>query len=101
VDAVGHRAARGEHEDRRVALGADAAADLVAVQLGQHEVEDDEVGLLGLEGGQRRAAIVGGHDPVPVALEVGAHELHDLAIVVHDEDGAGGAGHEAHASRGV
>lgn len=57
---------------------------------------------LGRERAQRRPAVVGGHDAVPVALEVGAHELHDLAVVVDDEDDAlRGAGHEVHASRGV
>ena len=41
----------GEHDDRDVAggafLGPDLRRDLVAVELGQHDVEQDQVGRLG------------------------------------------------------
>jgi hypothetical protein len=43
VDVVG---ASGQHEDRRVGRPPDLPADLVAVDLRQHEVEDDEVGVM-------------------------------------------------------
>ena len=38
--AVHHVAARGEHDDRQLALLADGAAEFEAVHLGQHHVED-------------------------------------------------------------
>ena len=31
--------------------------------------------------------IIGGHHAMTVALEIRAHELHDLAVIVDDEDG--------------
>ena len=43
-DALGLRLARGQHDERRVAARPQPARDLVAVDLGQHEVEHDEVG---------------------------------------------------------
>ncbi len=36
---------------------------------------------------QGLATVVGGDDREAFALEVGAHEGHDLAVVVDDEDG--------------
>ena len=44
LDAAVERVAGGEHEDRHVAVGAQAPGDLDAVELGQAEVEDDQVG---------------------------------------------------------
>ena len=81
---------RAEHdEDRRrgrLVVAADRADDGPAVQLGEHQVEDDEgrpVALDGVEGGRT----VGGRDDrEAVALEVGAHEPDDLGVVVDDED---------------
>ena len=51
---------RGEHDDRHRGLGAEDPADLDAGQLGEHEVEQDEVGSLGPEGLERRAPVGGG-----------------------------------------
>ena len=42
-DLVGLAALRGQHDDRHLAARAQLAADLDAVELGQHQVEDDEV----------------------------------------------------------
>ena len=42
-DAVGLRAARGEHDHRDAGFGAQRAADVAAVAVGQHEVEQHEV----------------------------------------------------------
>ncbi len=70
----------------RLVVAADGPDDGPAVQLGEHQVEDDErrpVALDGIEGGR---AVGGGHDREAVALEVGAHQADDLGVVVDDED---------------
>ena len=46
-DAVELVLAGGDDDDRHVGAGADAAADLAAVEIGETEVEQDEVGGLG------------------------------------------------------
>ena len=87
-DAVDGRAAGRQHEDRDVAVGlpADRADDGAAVELGEHEVEDDQGGIVVLDRGQRGRPVAGGHDLVPLALQVRAHEPDDLRVVVDDED---------------
>ena len=83
VDVV---VAGGEHEDRRVAAPPELAADLEAVDLGEHQVEDDEVGLVA--GVQRESllAVRGADDRVALLLQVQAKEVDDVALVVDDED---------------
>ena len=73
---------------RRLVVAADGADDGPPVELGEHQVEDDErrpVPLDGVEGGR---AVGRGDDREPVALEVGPHEPDDLGVVVDDEDRA-------------
>ena len=88
-DAVDGRAAGRDDQDRRggrLVVAADRPDDGPAVQLGEHQVEDDQrrpVALDGVEGGR---AVGGGHDREAVALEVGAHQPDDLGVVVDDED---------------
>ena len=70
-DAVHDLAARGEHDDRQVALLADGAAQLEAVHLGQHHVEDG-----GVEAALRAAA------PGPALGRVALLQLHVEALQV-------------------
>lgn len=48
--------ARGQHEHRHAAVALDPAADLEAVQAGEHEVEDDDVRLESAGRARRRPA---------------------------------------------
>ena len=64
------------------------AADLDARQLGQHQVEQDEVRALGAERVQRLAAVGRRDDPEPVRLERLDERLAQGGLVVHDEDRA-------------
>ena len=79
-------AARGEHDDGQVgALGPQPSADLEAVDAGQHEVEDDEVGRRGRrdrEGGQAVGRVRGLE---PVATQVAEDDLGHGEVVVDDE----------------
>jgi len=77
--------ARGEHQDRDIALPADAAADLEPVRGRDHEVQNDEGRPLARELPQRRLAVR--HDPAGEAgrLEVLLDEPRDLRVVLDDE----------------
>src|SRR5262249_24062794 len=80
-------APRREHDDRLVeALPAEHLADLEARELGQHDVQDHEVRLLGaraLEAG----GPVGGGEPL-VALELGVvlEPQNHIRLVFHYQD---------------
>ena len=76
----------GQHDDRHARFGADDAADLDARQLGQHQVEQDEVRALGTELGQGLAAVGGGDDPESVGFERVDQRLAQGGLVVDDED---------------
>ena len=70
----------------RLVVAADRADDGPPVQLGEHQVEDDERRAVRLDGVERGRPVGGRHDRVALALEVGAHEPDDLGVVVDDED---------------
>ena len=73
----------------RSVVATEGPDDGPSVELGQHEVEDDESRPLGGDGGERGAAVGRGRDAEAVALEVHPDEADDLGVVVDDEDGAG------------
>ena len=88
ADLVDLLAARREHDDRheRVAA-AQLLADLVAVHVGQHQVEQDRVGLLVLGEGHAVLALARGHDAEALELERVLEPEHDVRLVLDDEDG--------------
>ena len=79
--------ARREHDDRDRRVAAQLAGDVEAVEPGQAEVEDDQVGPALADGRQRGRAVAGGEDGEARVLEVVAGERGDLRFVVDDEDG--------------
>ena len=88
-DAVHFVAPGGEHDDRRLRLFADAAADLHAPKAREHEVQDHEVradGRVGLHGGQ---PISGRVDAKSFTLEIAFDNFDDNRFVVHNEDARG------------
>jgi hypothetical protein len=85
-DPVGHRVARREHENGAPSAGlAQPAADLEAVDVGQHQVENDRVvGVLGPQ--PERVLPPPGHvDRVPLLLEGALEQAGHLDLVLHDE----------------
>ena len=80
----------GEHDDRDVAgaalLGPDLGRDLVAVELGQHDVEQDQVGRLGAPQAESLRAIGRDDDVVALLLERVLQESLDVRVVIDDED---------------
>ena len=75
-----------EHHDRHARLGADDPADLDPRQLGEHQVEQDEVGTFGPEPGQGLATVGRRDDPESVGLERVDQRLAQGRLVVDDED---------------
>ena len=68
------------------ALGlAEATGHLEAVEVGQHDVEHDQVGAGLLDLGQRLAAGGGPLDLEAVVAETHGHQLGDVLLVVDDE----------------
>ena len=83
----------GEHDDRRVLAGSDLAADLVAVHARKHEVEQDQVGLEALYGGNCRLAVSYDLGLVAFLHQIETDELSDIGIVVDDQDFLSGSSH--------
>src|SRR4051794_28308391 len=84
--AVGLLAAGGQHDDRHLRLAPDLAADVVARAVGEHEVEQDEVGADG-----RRLLESGGGGAGDLEMEALAREglgegLRDGRLVLDQED---------------
>jgi len=76
----------GEHEDRRLAAPANLATDVEAILLRQHEVQDHEVRVVPEVERERLVPIARGDHPEALLLEVEPEELHDVRLVVDDED---------------
>ncbi len=74
-------------------IDAQPAADLVAVDARQHDVEHHEVEGAGLGECERVVAVGGDGDVVALFAQVVAHELGDGRFVVDDEDAGGSVGH--------
>ena len=58
---------------------------LEAVHLGEHHVEDDEIGSVGPREVEAPLAVLGHEDPVPLPLEIDAKTQGDAGVVLHDE----------------
>src|ERR687886_1542445 len=78
-----------QHNDGYIALGPDPAADLRAVQLGKHDVQDDEVRLEGLERLQGLLAVARALNLETFPLKGVRQHLLERRLVVHHEYLAG------------
>ncbi|MNL31347.1 hypothetical protein D3C87_1531310 [compost metagenome] len=86
-DAVDLLALGGEHDDGDVVLlAAQKAADLEAAQLGQHEVQNDQVGLRELDLLEGLLPIVGLYDLVALLHESELDGLDDHLFVVDKQN---------------
>ena len=77
---------RREHDDRDPRAGAEPAADILTGKIGEHEVQDDEARLHGLE--KRESAGTGCRADRIIARphEIGADHIHDRGLVIGDKD---------------
>ena len=86
MDLVAHVVARGEEEDGGGDAGvAQAARDGEAVHVGEHDVEDDQVGARGLGFVECAASVLGGDDVEAGEAQGGGEEVADVGFVVDDE----------------
>ena len=95
-DDIGLLALRGDHHDRdrsRLLVLLHPPAHLESVEVGQHEVEDDEVRLLAAQHLEREAAAVDRPRAHARALGVELDELRDLRLVLDDQQLRLGGGH--------
>ena len=91
-DAVGLRAARGEHDDRHGRLAPQLAADLAPVAVRQRDVEQDEARVAAAEELQRGARRRRDDRLEALALERARERLGDRALVLDEQDrGSAGA----------
>src|SRR5207244_398624 len=85
-DTVDLLVLRGEKDDRHLRAAPQPPADLGAVELRHHDVEDDQVGRLAGEALERLLA-VGGLDGAEAGLlEREDDDLADMGVVVDDQD---------------
>ena len=80
-----HGVARGEHQDRHVAVLAQPPADLHAVELGQAEVEHHGVGLEDAGLLERGLAVARHPHLVALHVERAAQHAGDVGVVLHHE----------------
>ena len=74
-----------QHHDRGIAQLADAAADLEAVHLGHHHIQQHHIRLELVEFLKALFAVVGGRDLIALLGQVEPQQLADVGIVVHNE----------------
>ncbi len=88
LDAVRQRIAGGEHDDRRIAPGivAQALAHLQPVDARQHQVQHDQVVVLGGGQVQTAEAILRAVDHVALELKVVQHVGENVTVVFDDQD---------------
>jgi hypothetical protein len=85
-DLVDVLVSRAEHENRNVGALADAATDVDPVEIGQHQVEDDQQGRARARLLDGVAARAGTAHVEAGALEVHPHERRDARLVLDDEN---------------
>ncbi len=88
LDLVDRAVAGGEHHDRHVGELADPLEHPVAVQVGQADVQQHQVGALLLDEVDGAFAFAGPDDVdlSPLQREAEPDRLHDVWLVVHDQD---------------
>lgn len=82
---VGLVVARGEHQHRHRAGGLHTAADLQSVEAGQHDVEDQQIGLPGLGGVDGRRPVARGLHEKSLGAQTGRDGVDDRRIVLDHE----------------
>jgi hypothetical protein len=85
-DAIGVVHARGEHDDRHLTLTPQFLRNFQAINARQHQVKDDQVGLLPTRLDQCCLAVFRCDNRVPGLLQVRSHELDDFRLVIYHQD---------------
>jgi hypothetical protein len=77
---------REEEDRRRVARRAEALGDAEAVHVGEHHVEDDQIGLLFQDGRDGLRPVADGPDGEAGEAEARGQEVADVRFVIDDKD---------------
>ena len=85
-DAIFDLALSGKHDDGHIGVVADGAADALAGDAREHEVEDDQVEVMLAELLQGLLAVADGGYPVVLALEVGRYRIADGLLVLNQQN---------------
>ncbi len=88
LQAVVELVARGEHDHRGIAAGilAQPLAEGVAVDAGQHDIEDEQIVMLGRGQVQAGQAVLGAVHAVALEAEVIQQVAENVAVVFHHQD---------------
>ena len=78
-----------QHDDRDIALLAEDATNLEAVQLGEHEVQQDQVRARAAGLGHAVGAVLGDGHRVSLFLEVEAERISNGGVILDDKDALG------------
>ena len=74
-----------EHQNGHLGLASDLRADPEAVDFRQHDIQQDQVKRLGAEQVQGRRAVSGHSSRIARVLQIGAQQLLQLRLVLHDQ----------------
>ena len=88
-DAIDRLLARGQHDDgqaRRSLVPLQPPADLDAVHVREHEVEENQIERLGRDLLQRLHAVLREHDPISRSLERAVEQAPQIGLVLDDQD---------------
>ena len=85
-DDVDRVALGGEHDDRDARFEADRAADVDAAQTGQHEVQEDQIGLAIAKHLHGLGPVGAEHRIEPLAAQHDSEHLSERKVIVDDED---------------
>jgi hypothetical protein len=78
-----------QHDDHQLWIGPHALGQLHAADSGQHQIEDDELGLEALQLGKRLVTVLGDRDREALVAEADAQEVRNLRLVLDDENAQG------------
>ncbi|OQA12283.1 MAG: hypothetical protein BWY63_03770 [Chloroflexi bacterium ADurb.Bin360] len=78
---------RGKHQNRKIGLlGANTAGELQPINLGQLQVQNDQVGALLSSSIERLLAIVGNCHTITCLLQVAPQDTHNLYFIIYDKN---------------
>ena len=79
----------GQHQHGNIRFSSQLAADVKALDVGQHEIQHHGVGPALASKTQRLGPIAGSYDAEPIAFQVGTDDPPDVRLVVDNQDQPG------------